>query len=149
MWKSSTNILAACFITTGLLAMGCSQKKESAGGEAAAPAAPATPATPATPAIPEAARAEAKEIFAMRCTPCHGATGGGDGAASAGLTPKPRNFHETSWQQSVTDAHIEKIIVYGGAAVGKAPMMPGNPDLAEKTATVAALREYVRGLGGK
>lgn len=143
MWKSSTNILAACFITTGLLAMGCSQKKESPGGEAAAPAAPAAPA------IPEAARAEAKEIFAMRCTPCHGATGAGDGAASAGLTPKPRNFHDTSWQASVTDAHIEKIIVYGGAAVGKAPMMPGNPDLADKTATVAALREYVRGLGGK
>src|SRR5690606_4009709 len=96
--------------------------------------------------ITQAARDEAKEIFMMRCTPCHGQTGGGDGAASAGLTPKPRDLQSAEWQASVTDEYIEKIIKPGGAAVGKSPMMPGNPDLNEKDAVVAALREYVRNL---
>ena len=108
-----------------------------------------TEAKPAAVVITDAARAEAKEIFGSRCNVCHGATGGGDGPASAGLTPHPRNFHDAVWQKSVPDEHIEKIIVYGGAAVGKAPMMPANPDLSEKPATVAALREYVRSLSGK
>ena len=37
--------------------------------------------------------------------------------------------------------------VYGGAAVGKAPTMPANPDLDSKPEVVAELVKYVRGLG--
>src|SRR5262245_39426560 len=74
------------------------------------------------------ARKEADALFANRCTPCHGATGGGNGPASASLTPPPRNFHDNVWQGKVTDEHIERIIQYGGAAVGKSPAMPANPD---------------------
>jgi len=33
-----------------------------------------------------------KELFAAQCVSCHGAGGGGDGVAAAGLNPKPRNF---------------------------------------------------------
>jgi cytochrome c oxidase cbb3-type subunit 2 len=33
-----------------------------------------------------------KTIFDARCTPCHGINGKGDGAASALLNPRPRNF---------------------------------------------------------
>lgn len=87
---------------------------------------------------------KAKEIFATRCTPCHGAEGKGDGAASAGLTPKPRNFHDAEWQKTVDDAYLEKIIKYGGGAVGKSPAMPGNPDLNDP-GVVAELRTIVRG----
>jgi mono/diheme cytochrome c family protein len=65
------------------------------------------------------ALAEADQIFVSRCTPCHGSTGGGDGPASASLNPHPRNFHDKTWQASVNDEHIFKIIQYGGAAVGK------------------------------
>jgi mono/diheme cytochrome c family protein len=111
-----------------------------------APAAQASAQTAEKGAITEQARTQAREIFAGRCTPCHGPTGAGDGAASAGLTPKPRNFQDAAWQKSVTDEHIEKIVAYGGAAVGKAPMMPANPDLADNAAVLAALREHVRGL---
>ncbi|MBX3025954.1 c-type cytochrome [bacterium] len=93
------------------------------------------------------ARQQAQEIFAGRCTPCHGAQGKGDGAASKGLTPPPRNFSDPAWQQSVTDDHIEKIIKYGGAAVGKSPAMPANPDLNAKPQVVIELREIVRGFG--
>ncbi len=92
--------------------------------------------------------AKAKEIFATRCTPCHGAGGAGDGAASAALDPKPRNFTDPAWQGSVDDAHIEKIIKFGGAAVGKSAAMPSNPDLNDE-AVIVELRKFVRGLGTK
>jgi len=128
------------------------------GGESEAPSAPAAPAAPApapaaAPAAPaageaggEAARVEAEQIFTTRCVTCHGPQGAGDGPASAGLTPPPRNFQDPAWQASVTDAHIEQIVQYGGAAVGKSAAMPANPDLMSKPEVVSALRAYVRGL---
>lgn len=95
------------------------------------------------------AKAQAQEIFANRCTPCHGASGKGDGPASKGLTPPPRNFSDPAWQASVTDDYIEKIIKYGGAAVGKSPAMPANPDLMAKPQVVTELKNIVRSLKGK
>lgn len=114
------------------------------------PAAPPPAAAPA-PAAPsgepgEAAEAEAKQIFETRCVTCHGPRGEGNGPASAGLTPPPRNFTDPAWQTSVTDAHIEQIIKFGGAAVGRSPAMPANPDLMAKPEVVAALRAHVREL---
>lgn len=103
-------------------------------------------ASPA-PAADEAAMKEAKEIFASRCSTCHGAGGKGDGAAAAALTPKPRDLTSVDWQKSVTDEHIEKIIIGGGAAVGKSPMMPPNADLESKPEVVKALKTLVRDLG--
>lgn len=35
-----------------------------------------------------------QELFALHCASCHGAQGKGDGKLSAGLEPKPTNFHE-------------------------------------------------------
>lgn len=93
-----------------------------------------------------AATAEARQIFGTRCVTCHGAEGAGDGAASAGLTPRPRNLQDDAWQSAVTDEHIERIIQYGGAAVGKSPAMPANPDLTSKPEVVSALREHIRSL---
>lgn len=94
-------------------------------------------------------KAQAQEIFANRCTPCHGPSGKGDGPASKGLTPPPRNFGDPAWQDSVTDDHIEKIIKFGGAAVGKSPAMPANPDLMAKPQVVTELKNIVRGFKGK
>jgi len=93
-----------------------------------------------------AAKSEAQKIFSTRCFTCHGAMGEGNGPGSAALVPKPRNFTDAAWQASVTDDHIAKIIQYGGAAVGKSPSMPGNPDLMSKPEIVAALVAHVRGL---
>src|SRR6185503_15275029 len=67
--------------------------------------------------IPADAVKEADSIWQMRCTTCHGAQGKGDGAAAVALTPKPRDFTLATWQSSVTDAHIEKIIAEGGQGV--------------------------------
>jgi mono/diheme cytochrome c family protein len=130
-------IAATLALALGLA--GCQKKEE--GAPAGAPG-------QARAEITEASRAEAKEIFATRCTPCHGPTGEGDGPASAGLSPPPRNLRAPEWQSSVTDEHIERIIEYGGAAVGRSPGMPPNPDLAGKP-VVLALREYVRNLEQK
>jgi mono/diheme cytochrome c family protein len=125
------------------------------GGESEPPATAPAPAPAAAPAAEpaaapaagsEGARAEAEQIFKTRCVTCHGPEGAGDGPASAGLTPPPRNFQDPAWQASVTDAHIEQIVQYGGAAVGRSAAMPANPDLMSKPEVVSALRAYVRGL---
>lgn len=102
---------------------------------------------PADDAISPEAKKEAEDLFATRCMTCHGAQGHGDGPASAGLTPKPRNFSDKVWQSAVTDAHLENIIQFGGVAVGKSPTMPPNPDLVSKPAVVKALRAHIRTLG--
>lgn len=91
-------------------------------------------------------QARAKELFQQRCVPCHGATGHGDGPASATLNPKPRKFADPAWQASVTDDYLEKIIKNGGAAVGKSPAMPSNPDFNDPN-VVIGLRTVVRGFG--
>jgi mono/diheme cytochrome c family protein len=136
-----------------LSSAGCSGEESggSTGAEQAPPAAqkPAAPAKPAAGPSAEDARAEAMRVFEQRCVTCHGPEGKGDGPGSVALTPKPRNFHDAEWQDSVTDEHIEQIIMYGGAAVGKSPMMPANPDLVSKPEIVAALRAHVRSLGAK
>jgi mono/diheme cytochrome c family protein len=107
----------------------------------------AQPMARADEQIPPAATKEAEEIYKSRCSLCHGPTGKGDGPAGAALNPKPRDLGDPAWQKSVTDEHIEKIILGGGSAVGKSPLMPGNPDLASKPDVIKALRAMVRGFG--
>lgn len=96
--------------------------------------------------ITAAAREEARQIFETRCYTCHGKRGQGDGPGSSGLDPKPRDLTDPEWQASVSDEHIERIVLYGGAAVGRSPAMPANPDLSARPAVVAALVEHVRSL---
>lgn len=141
---NAMRLILGAVLMVGLF--GC--KEQSSGGAAAAPAvAAAVPQAAAAPAASaEDDKKAAEEIFANRCTPCHGPKGAGDGAASASLTPKPANFTSAEWQGKVTDEHIEKIIVYGGAAVGKSPAMPPNPDLDAKQNIVKALRAHLRSL---
>lgn len=89
---------------------------------------------------------EAAEIFNARCTMCHGAAGKGDGAAAQALNPKPRDMSDGAWQKSVTDEHLKKVIVEGGAAAGKSNLMPANPDLKDKPDVVNELVKKVRSL---
>lgn len=101
-------------------------------------AAPEPPAPPADPA------ADARKLFATKCVVCHGDHGAGDGPGAAALNPKPRAFADATWQASVTDEHIKKTIVEGGAAVGKSPAMAPNPELADKPDELTALVKIVR-----
>lgn len=88
---------------------------------------------------------ESRQIFAQRCAMCHGASGRGDGASATALNPRPRDLGDPAWQGSVTDDHLKKVIVGGGSAVGKSPLMPPNPDLEKKTEVVDGLVSIVRG----
>ena len=99
--------------------------------------------------VSEAVMKEAKEIWQTRCATCHGTSGKGDGPAGVALNPKPRDLTSEEWQKSVTDDYIEKIIVGGGHAVGKSPLMAANPDLAGKPEVVRGLTKLVRDLQGK
>jgi mono/diheme cytochrome c family protein len=135
----SSSVSAACL--AGLLALtltGCPGPAKTGSGSGAA-------ASGGGSAAPSAADvAAATKVFAERCTACHGPKGAGDGPASSGLDPKPANLGDAAWQATVTDKHLESVIKSGGAAVGKSPAMPGNPDL--KPGVIAALRAHVRGL---
>jgi mono/diheme cytochrome c family protein len=130
------------------LALVACKQEPSSSNAAPATEKPAQPAAAPADALSPAVIAEAKEVFGSRCQVCHGPAGAGDGPASAGLTPPPRNFQDASWQQAVSDDHIEKIISYGGAAVGRSAAMPPNPDLADKP-VVKGLRAHIRTLATK
>ena len=99
--------------------------------------------------ISPATMKEATAIYDSRCVMCHGPKGKGDGPVGATLNPKPRDLGDPAWQKSVTDEHIEKIILEGGAAVGKSPLMPANPDLKDKPDVVKTLRMMVRTFAGQ
>ncbi|MBS2032445.1 MAG: c-type cytochrome [Deltaproteobacteria bacterium] len=123
----------------------CSDKSETLGGPGARVAEkPSAVAAPAEKPADTSASDEAKAIYAARCVGCHGEGGNGNGKAAAALNPRPRDFSQAAWQAQIQDAAIEKIILGGGVSVGKSPMMPPSPDLADKPATVAALRALVR-----
>jgi mono/diheme cytochrome c family protein len=68
--------------------------------------------------------AKGKEVFAGKCTPCHGLEGHGDGPAAASLQPKPRNLSDAKYVSTLSDERMFKTISEGGAAVGKSPAMP-------------------------
>ncbi len=120
-----------------LAACGSSEQPASTGDSATA--------TSTAPALPTDLEGGAK-YFATTCTPCHGAGGKGDGAASAALDPKPRDLTDSAWQATIEDDYLLKIIQYGGSAVGKQPTMPPNPVLASKPEVLNGLVAYVRSL---
>ena len=102
--------------------------------------------TGATAAYSAKERDDAKRVFETVCFTCHGMQGAGDGPASAALQPKPRNLRDPAWQTSVNDVHIRNVITMGGAAVGKSPMMPAQPQLKNEPRVLEALVAHVRGL---
>lgn len=76
-------------------------------------------AVPAQAGDPEAGQ----QPFQQLCATCHGATGKGDGPASAALNPKPRDMSDSEWQAEVDDDYLRTVIRDGGRAVGLSQMM--------------------------
>ncbi len=74
-------------------------------------------------AAPASAEEDGKTVFGTYCSTCHGADGAGDGAAAAGLDPKPANLNEAEFWKTRDEAAIKKVIAEGGQAVGKSPLM--------------------------
>jgi mono/diheme cytochrome c family protein len=137
-----TKIVGIAIACLGLLGAACGKSNGEAGRSATAERGPS--AVNAATIVDNSA---AKEIFGSRCAACHGPQGRGDGPGAVALNPKPRNYHDRAWQAKVTDDEITKAITYGGAAIGKSPMMPANPDLDAKPEVVAALVRIVRDFG--
>lgn len=134
-------------VVFGALATLLACGKSSSSGESDKSGSATTAATEETPTAAADPKA-AEVLFQSRCVACHGAGGHGDGPGSVALNPKPRNYTDVAWQNGVTDEEIKKAILYGGAAVGKSPNMPANPDLDGKP-ELDGLVKIVRGFKGK
>ncbi len=85
-------------------------------------------------------------LYQARCATCHGQTGIGDGPASRGLQPQPRNLRTAAWQDAVSDDHLRASILSGGASVGKSSRMPPQPDLARHPEALEKLVKHLRSL---
>lgn len=90
--------------------------------------------------------ASGADLFAQNCAACHGATGGGDGPAAAGLNPKPRKLSDKATMEKISDDTIISTIKKGGAAMGKSPVMPAFTQLDD--AQVKTLLAHIRTLCG-
>ncbi len=104
---------------------------------------------PGSDAKPAAISAEAREVYKTTCVPCHGESGKGDGPGAVALDPKPRNYTDAKWQDSITDEQLRKTIIYGGAAVGKSAIMPSQPQLEGKPEVLNGLVAIIRSFKGK
>jgi len=79
----------------------------------AAHAIPEEAAAVANPvAVSDGSIAAGQATYAQNCAACHGAEGKGDGAAAAGLNPKPADFH-AAHVQGLSDGAIFYIITHG------------------------------------
>jgi caa(3)-type oxidase subunit IV len=114
---------------------------EESGAEAGAPEGGAAVAVAGAA---EAAAFDAEGAFQAVCATCHGLTGGGDGPGSAALEPKPAAFDDRAFWETRTEADMVTVILQGGAAIGKSPLMPpwnALYDQAKAEALVAYIRE--------
>ena len=102
------------------------------------------PVEPA-PTVSPAAQQAAAKIYAERCQQCHGPGGAGDGPMAKALVPRPQNLRDKVWQSNATNKRLRKVLVYGGAAVGKSAVMTGAPDLEKSPEVVDGLIVIVRG----
>jgi mono/diheme cytochrome c family protein len=87
---------------------------------------------------------QAEQMYTTVCALCHGSDGTGRGPAAAQLNPKPRDYTDPAWQASITDELIRETILKGGAAVGKSPAMPGQPQLKDHPELLDGLVQIIR-----
>jgi len=58
-----------------------------------------------------------EKIYKLRCTPCHGPQGKGDGPLGKSLNPKPRDHTDAAYMHSRTDAELIGVITNGKGAM--------------------------------
>lgn len=81
---------------------------------------------------------DGRALFGSACARCHGIDGMG-GLAEPGRTP-PRDLSAATWQDSVTDEHIRRIVIEGTGG------MPPFKDVLQSP-QVGAVVQHVRSLG--
>jgi len=76
-------------------------------------------------AVGPAQAIEAEKVFKFYCAQCHGLTGKGDGPnVTKDFPVSPRNFTDAKEMNKLTDADMKNVILDGGPAASKSPMMP-------------------------
>jgi cytochrome c oxidase cbb3-type subunit 3 len=97
-------------------------------------------------AVGPAQAIEVEKVFKFYCAQCHGLGGKGDGPnVTKDFPVSPRNFTNAKEMDKLSDADIKNVILDGGPAASKSPMMPPW----SKTLTDAdadALVQYLRKL---
>jgi mono/diheme cytochrome c family protein len=118
-----------------LFAFGCGEQSEAPAPPKPVKEAPAQPAAkapapakkvdtaPAESAAVEPDAAAGKADYQIFCASCHGATGGGDGPVAQALDPKPARHSDGNFMNPLKDDYLFQVIKFGGASVGKSPMM--------------------------
>ena len=82
-----------------------------------------------------------EELYTQNCQSCHGTDGKGDGPAGQGLTPAPRNFHNTEgWINDRTIAGMYKTLQEGidGSAMAAYEYLP----VADRFAIIHYVRTF-------
>ena len=87
------------------------------------------------------AAASGKQIYMTTCSPCHGATGRGDGPAAAALNPKPANYTTRAIAAESDGSLFWKL------SEGRGAMVPFKTAYSEKQRW--ELITYIRTLQGK
>jgi len=68
---------------------------------------------------------ETEKVFKFYCAQCHGLEGKGDGPnVTKDLPVTPRNFTSAKEMEKLSDADLKNVIMDGGPALSKSPMMP-------------------------
>lgn len=176
MKASRSGVALVAAVAVLLAVQGCAKKEPEAPAAAPAPAAEApaavAPTADAVPAevvpaetapaadaaatvaaaAPAASAVDGAKVFATYCATCHGAGGAGDGAAAAGLNPKPASFVARAFKYDPngngTKGDLEDIqaIVHDGAAKhGGSPLMTAWPMLSAEQ--LQAVATHVTSLG--
>ena len=70
--------------------------------------------------------AEGKSIYTRYCSPCHGASGKGDGYNASSLDPRPKDLtdRDEPYMANLSNAEIYEVIQKGGKGLDMAPLMP-------------------------
>jgi mono/diheme cytochrome c family protein len=108
------------------------------------PRAPATAKGDKNP-VPSSADSvsHGKELFQeIGCNGCHGDNGTGDGPASAGLEPSPRNFTNAAWQGARADGELRYTIFHGSEGTA----MIANEAMFDDPNDVWKVINYIRSL---
>ncbi len=69
--------------------------------------------------------AETEKVFKFYCAQCHGLGGKGDGPnVTKDFPVSPRDFTNAKEMDKLSDADLKNVILDGGPAVSKSPLMP-------------------------
>lgn len=91
------------------------------------------------------AQRKGKWTYDQYCAVCHGPEGRGDGFNAYNLEPRPKDFAEKGYLESITDEWLLEAISQGGRGVKRSALMPAyeNTLTEERVVNVVAYLRYL------